>query len=216
MKHVISFGVNVAIVILVAWSWLMMAGGRDSGVILTDRSIRSLRYFTVDSNLFMGFAALVYLLFHVRLLTGKIQRVPVWVQTLKLTGTTAVALTFLVVLVFLGPLFGYRSMYVGANLHMHLIVPVLAMAVFCIFETDCVIPMRNILWGLVPMLLYGVFYVGNIAMNGTGSGKSTNDWYGFFSWGIPVGGVIFVVLIAVTWLIGFLLWKGNSVLTAVS
>ena len=40
--------------------------------------------------------------------------------------------------------------------------------------------------------------------------KNSNDWYFFFAWGYAVGAVIYVVLLAVTWLIGFLMRRLNG------
>ena len=44
-------------------------------------------------------------------------------------------------------------------------------------------------------------YLSNIIVNGTGVHHS-NDWYHFFSWGIPVGILILCVIVGFTWLIG--------------
>jgi len=111
-------------------------------------------------------------------------------------------------MVFLGPLYGYPAMLVGANLFMHLITPVTAIAEV-IFLSDVEYTRRDNALVMISPLLYGSFYLGNIAINGIGEWPDTNDWYLFFTWGFPVGMVIFAVIFAVTWLLGFLMRKAK-------
>lgn len=59
----------------------------------------------------------------------------------------------------------------------------------------------NALIAVLPMLLYGLFYVGNIAVNGIGKGAETNDWYGFAARGPKWAAVVFVCMTAAAWLI---------------
>ncbi len=120
---------------------------------------------------------------------------------LRYAAAASVGLTFLTVLLFLGPLYGYRSMYRGANFWFHLAVPVLSAADFCVSEGLARFSFRQSLWAVAPMLLYGLGYVANILING----REGNDWYSFLLWGYPVGVGIFVLLILLTWGLGRLL-----------
>ena len=52
---------------------------------------------------------------------------------------------------------------------------------------------------VIPTLLYGIGYAGNILKNGVGEGENTNDWYGFAVGGVKFIPVVFAIILAVTW-----------------
>ena len=182
------------------YAWLKMVFSSTDGV-LVSTGLRSLRYFTILSNLLEGFASVVFLL--------NMKKEKPWVNLLKYVAAVSVGLTFLVVVVFLGPLFGYLFMFIGVNFWLHLIVPVLAMVEFVIYNREKYTVKDNLIASL-PMVIYGIFYLGNIIINGVGQWPDSNDWYGFMSWGLPVGIVIFFVIVAVTYGIGLVLRKLNG------
>lgn len=62
----------------------------------------------------------------------------------------------------------------------------------------------------MPMFIYGLFYVGNIFINGVGSWPNINDWYGFFTWGYTGGVVVFVVISLATYFMGYVIKKINN------
>jgi len=193
--------VNIFLFIAVFGSWLSMLFFGTGALVQT--GIGSLRYFTVLSNLFAGFTAAAWL---IRTRGGA--EAGAGVERLKYIAAAAVGLTFVTVMVFLGPLYGYPAMLVGANLFMHLITPVTAIAEV-IFLSDVEYTRRDNALVMISPLLYGSFYLGNIAINGIGEWPDTNDWYLFFTWGFPVGMVIFTVIFVVTWLLGFLMRKAK-------
>lgn len=223
--------VNIFLVIAVAGSWLVMFAFGEGA--LATSGVRSLRYFTTLSNLFAGFAALLWLL-----TTRKYSRTArksdsnydfredinensdesnktntiknssaiARVESLKYVAAAAVGLTCITVLVFLGPLYGYPAMFVGGNLFMHLITPVAAIAEI-IFLSDAEYTRRDNLLVILPPLIYGVFYLGNVFINGFGEWPDYNDWYLFLTWGYPIGMLIFTIICVVTWLIGLAMRK---------
>lgn len=192
--------INVFIAIIVPYAWLRMVFSTSDGV-LVSTGLRSLKYFTILSNLLEGFASVVFLL--------NLKNEKQWVNLLKYVAAVSVGLTFLVVVVFLGPLFGYLFMFIGVNFWLHLIVPVLTMVEFVIYNREKCTVKDNLIASL-PMVIYGIFYLGNIIINGVGQWPDTNDWYGFVRWGLPVGILIFFVIIAVTYGIGLFLRKIND------
>ena len=123
------------------------------------------------------------------------------VEVLKYAATVSVGITFLTVVVFLGPLYGYPEMFAGPNLWLHLIVPVAALAENFLLCKTAFSARDNVL-ALVPVLIYGTGYILNNVINGIGEWPDTNDWYSFLMWGYPVGVVIFVVICLVGWAIG--------------
>ena len=88
---------------------------------------------------------------------------------------------------------------------MHGIVPLAAMAECIVFNSER-LSVRDNLWAVFPMLIYGILYLGNIIINGIPG----NDWYGFMLWGYPGGAAALVIIVCVTYLIGLVLRKLNE------
>ncbi len=191
--------VNIFLVIAVAGSWyaiLFFSTGP-----LVQNGIGSMKYFTVLSNLFEGVASVIWLIS-----TYKNGKAGIKVECLKYIAAAAVGLTCVTVLVFLGPLYGYLAMFVGGNLFMHLLTPVIAIAEM-IFLSDTAFTSKDNRLVVLSPLIYGVFYLGNNLINGIGEWPDTNDWYQFLAWGYPVGILIFAVICVVTWLLGLAMRK---------
>ena len=197
-KDRISHVLNILIVVFVPLAWMIMYFGLADSGSLASIGIWSLRYYTVLSNVFAMVTSLVFLIS--KLSGGDKADVFFW----KYVAACTVGLTFLVVVVFLGPTAknGYLSMFAGANFFFHLIVPLLAMADVMFFcKKEIMIPFKVSLFPSVTVLIYGTFYLGNVIINGRGEGDDINDWYGFVTWGLPAGLVIFAVIVFVIWLI---------------
>ena len=199
MKKTIRIILNFFLFIAPLAAWILMFRG-ISGV-LSSRGIMSLKYFTVLSNLLESAASAVWLL--CTFLHGRSHRAEVF----KYTACLCVFLTFFTVMVFLGPLFGYPSMFAGANLWLHLIVPVAAIAEMLLLVREPFSIQENLL-AVVPVICYGSVYLGNIILHGRGDNVTGwNDFYGFAAWGIPVGMVIFAVICLVVFGAGLLVRK---------
>ena len=177
---------------------------------LAVNGLRSLRYFTVLSNLLEGLASVIMCGELLRVYSGAGRRPARWVSILKLAATSAVSVTFIVVTGFLGPVFGYAAMYRGANLWFHLIVPLAAVfeLVFCEYLNGYEFP--DALYCIAPVIIYAVWYIINILVNGVGEWPDRNDFYGFLLWGLPTGIVIFLGIVAAGWGAGILLRTAND------
>ena len=195
----ISIALNLAIAAVTLFAWLKMALRIDENGVLSAPGLHSLKYFTVLSNLLQGVASLIYA---VALLTGG---APLAVRVLKYAATTSVALTFATVVCFLGPVFGFKGMYEGANLWFHLLTPVLAALDFVLLDRSGPIPFAASFVAIVPMALYAAFYVTNLLVNGVGEGRHTNDWYGFMRGGWSGAAVIAAVIALGTWAMALLM-----------
>jgi hypothetical protein len=224
-KQLISLFLNIVIVILTfVGIYLTFFVRTKDGYFLT-KGISNFKYFTVLSNVFCGAVALIYL---IELTTrradkskatdkskgiGKSKATDKYlcvIRILKVMAVTAVGLTFVQIIAFLGPLYGYAKMYKGANLYFHLIIPILAMADYIVTDLGD-IPFRDTICGIVPTLLYGVIYYINIIINGIGEWPNGNDWYGFMNWGMPGAIAIMAGSLFVSFLIGCILRKLNSI-----
>ena len=179
---------------MVILNWLRMMLGFSIGG-LTATGFRTLKYFTILSNLFEAYASFIWLY-------KKNEK-------LKYIAAISVALTFLTVLLFLGPLFGFRFVYIGSNFWFHLIIPLITVIEVILFNNQTFSNKDNLL-GLIPVLLYGVFYIGNVLINGIGHWPNSNDWYGFFSWGYQALIMIIIILTLATYFIGFIIRRINN------
>ena len=153
------------------------------------------RYFTVDSNVFCAAASLCLLPYQFAAsLNGK-TRIPKWVQVFKFLGTVTVTLTMLVVIAFLLPMTkDLQGMYGGANFHMHLAGPLLAVFSFCFLENDNRLERSRRLLPLIPVAAYGlVYFIMVIGIGGSRGGW--NDFYMFDQgghWYISVASIAIV------------------------
>lgn len=188
MRKTVSRILNLIMAVIVLAAWLSMTFRVGKHGSLSAEGLQNLRYFTVLSNLLQGGVSLAYAL-------GRRPR------RLKYAATVAVALTFFVVLLLLGPVYGYDSMYVGANFWFHLVVPVLAMVDFLFFDREGRFTLRDSLLTMLPMVAYSLFYMGNLLKNGV----KDNDWYGFAVHGPPTAARVFLVILIGNWVIALLL-----------
>ena len=155
----------------------------------------NLKYFTVLSNECCGIIAVVCLVCTLR---GRRQP-----MLAKFLAAAAVGLTFLTIVAFLGPMYGFLRMFRGANFFFHLILPLTAMAEFVFCPGDAAEPVTIPFWWtlltMIPVAVYGAFYLGNCMINGIGEWPHTNDFYGFLNWGLPVGLAIFAGIMLAIW-----------------
>ena len=133
--------------------------------------LRGLRYFTLLSNLFSGFAALLVVL------TVSETGLPFWVWLLKYIAAAAVAVTFLTVMVFLGPTLGYRSQLEGKGFYYHAAGPLLAVLSFCFLERFHTLGFPLSLLGMLPVVLYGLLYAWKVLL--CPKDRRWEDFYGY-------------------------------------
>ena len=199
---------DVIIAVLEPIVWFMMASSRGIEA-LTATGLYSLKFFTVLSNLLLGAASLVYAVYLVRYLRSGLI-VPKWAHLLKFAGTVAVTVTLMTVLLFLGPTMGYPAMFAGVNLWLHGILPVLGIVEFVFLDTQRGLSFKESLFGVVPVVIYGIFYYGNILVNGVGVRPNTNDWYGFSLLGEQFIPVVLAIMLLATWVFALLVRAGNT------
>ena len=114
-------------------------------------------FYTNDSNILALAAAVIWL---ITLCCGK-NPPPRGVMLLKYAAAVCLGLTFLTVICFLAPLSGYRFMlFQGAMLYQHLLCPAFVMISFLFFEEYRQIKKTDILFAVMPTILYGGITVG--------------------------------------------------------
>ena len=109
-------------------------------------------------------------------------------------------MTFFVVMTFLGPTMGYRHMFAGPSLYMHLLSPVLAVLTFLLFRCARGLDRKRFYLGSVPLALYAVYYMYGIITAGR-----KMDWYGLAAWGPVWFAPVFILIILVSCGLSYLL-----------
>lgn len=126
-----------------------------------------LRYFTALSNLFCAAAALALALARL----GGVPSMPLLL--FKYVGTIAVMVTLLTVLLFLGPHYGYKMLFSGPDLWLHLVCPLLALLSYLLWDR-APLSLATALLGVLPVLLYGLLYLRRVVFQ-----QRWEDFYGF-------------------------------------
>lgn len=209
MKKKTSLIINAVIFILTVFaSFLMFTGIKITNgaePILETTKLGMFKFFTVDSNLFMGIVSLIFIIKN-KSITKNMYR-------LKLMSTTAVSLTLIVVLAYLAPISqgGLKSMLQNSNLFFHLIIPVLSIINFTIFENTNKLKIKDTLYGLIPTIIYAILYVINLIIHIENNAISPKyDWYWFAQNGILQAILTAITIITTTYIITLLLWKLNK------
>lgn len=191
MREKLSAAAKLATGVLVYGVWVLMVLTAD---VPGSMAARSLKYFTVLSNFLCGLAALI----HFGVLAAR-KTVPRWVLRLSYVGTCAVGVTLMVVMLMLGPLYSYREMLKGVDVWFHLLIPLLAILDHILLEPGERPSFRDTFLALIPVILYGAGYVGNLLLNGVGEWPNTNDWYQFTVWGTGAAAGIAAAILLLNW-----------------
>ena len=169
------------------------------------------KFFTVLSNVFVAIVAFIVFNYSIKNIINDELKMPKWVFMLKFVATTAVTVTFMTVVFFLGPYVvvlgkSYFSMFTGNNFFMHLLTPLLAIFSFIFCERTDNFSFKNTWLGLVPVVLYGIVYTIMVVFVGEANG-GWKDFYGFTfggnMWAIPIS---LVVMLGATFGFACLLW----------
>lgn len=203
-----SLILNILIVILVIIFTLFMVLDihfMKEVKLLEVTSLENFKFFTVDSNVLMGIISLTMIIYELKLKNNKIKEIPKYIYILKMVGVSAVTLTFIVTLCFLSPMYGFYAMYNNSNLFFHLVIPLLSIISYVFYEKYNN-KYKYAVFGIIPMLVYGIIYATNILVRLNTDGLTFKyDFYGFLQGNI--NNIYFVVptIIIVSYLISLLI-----------
>lgn len=213
----ISLILNILIVLFTIIASLMMFLGikpiPGGGPVLEFTTIGMFRLFTVDSNFFMGIISLIFCIDEVKILKDKKRDISKKKYILKLMSTTAVTLTFLVVFGYLGFIYekGIIGLCQNSNFFFHLLTPILSIITFTCFEKTDKLKLKDTFYGLVPVLIYAIYYISNVLIHLEGNEISHQyDWYWFFRNGITSILIVAPLILSITYLISFCLYQLNK------
>ena len=156
--------INAALVIYAVSGFFFIDPAINLGVTGT----RCFRYYTIDSNILSAIASILVIIFALKKTNSN------WLLYFKFTATTAVAVTFLTVMFFLGPTMGYKNMLSGSNFYLHLICPIISLITYMIPDVDSPMAKRTWLYGISTVIIYSTIYSLNVLVF-----KTWPDFYGF-------------------------------------
>lgn len=189
-----------ALSVLASILWMFIGGTGDFAA----NGWEAFKYFTVDSNFLLGVTSVIALIELIRSLRHDTPY-PRWAVILQLCGVAGTTLTFATVICYLAPLVGFERLIMGPNLLMHIITPVIGIVSFCAFFERDAIRFREVPFAVLPMVIYGIGYLINIAVN-NGYGDKDYDWYMFGQWGIGIGIAVYLLMVVITFALSVLLW----------
>ena len=206
---IVSFIANIITFLFVLTGVILMITVSDGA--LTDRGFSVFKYFTFQSNIFMAGVAFGYGLFQFLILKGKRDKIPHVLLVFNHVAVTAVGLTFLIVIFFLAPGYGFHLMYNNANLFFHALVPLMAMINYMFFEKECAIKFRDTPFCITPSLLYGiVYFIVVVSLNAYGDIKI--DFYMFGANGPFIGALNFLAVMAIAYGFGLAIFFVNRLI----
>ena len=212
----ISLLLNSVIVLLTILASIIMFTGfkfmRETEPVLELTRLGMLKFFTVESNLFMGVVALLFVIEERNIQKKKTKEIRASMYITKLVSTTAVGLTFFVVFAYLGPISkdGILSLLKNSNLFFHLMIPGLSMITFICFEKTDKISFRHTALTILPTILYGFYYLINVLIHmENGKVSPIYDWYWFVQYGVWTSIIVIPTILFITYIIGIILWGLN-------
>ena len=150
------------------------------------------RFFTTDSNILAAAAAFVVMIFDIKILRGKAEKIPEAAIILKFAGTACLMITFLTSLFYLVPMYGFSFIFGGTFLHMHMTAPLMSLLSLCIFEKGERLSFMKSHLAYVPMAVYAAVYFIMVSVIGEANG----GWRDLYSFGKNGIGFITIAIIA--------------------
>ena len=167
-----------AIVIVGVFTGVVTKLVAESTSLDPDEGIRSFRYFTVLSNMFMAFAATLCIPFEIDGLRNHNYHLPRWVVETLYCGVCCVTVTFAVAICILAPAQGVKMvLFYKASLYLHLICPIASIILFIFVNDDHRIPFKHSFFVLIPLIAYAFTYWLNVFAIGEENGGWRDHYY---------------------------------------
>lgn len=169
----------------------------------------ALRFYTLDSNLFLLAACAVQACFETGILLGKGHFVPSWVRLFKYFAVCMTTLTFFIVLLVFMPMMGGLSAFpsaflVHSALFHHFLCPVLGFVSFAFKDHPSIPDRRVTIAALVPTLVYGIVA---IVLNITHVLYGPYPFLCVYEQPVWASVLWFVGILFFAWVLAWLIWK---------
>lgn len=215
-KLIISIFINILIVLLTIFASFMMFTGfkiMEAEYLLESTSLSMFRFFTVDSNILMAIVSFIFAVEEIKVLKNVKSEISTKMYILKLAATTAVSVTFITVVAYLGQIVegGIIVLLMNSNLFFHLIIPVLSIITFIFFERTNKLKLRTAFFGVLPTLIYAIYYLINVLVHmENGKVSPLYDWYFFVQGGMHQIFIVFPLMLFASYIISLSLWRANK------
>lgn len=190
---------NVVLVSVCVYYFFAIGGTGNMEV----QGVKCFKFFTVDSNILMALFSIPVMIYEITNVIYSKNRMPKAVIVLKYIGTVAVMVTFLTTALFLPQFYDIKFLFEGINFYLHLICPLFAF-ISLLVETQEEIKTRSIIFGTLPVIIYGAIYIYMVKFS-----QEWEDFYGFDSEGY--GYLSYVIMILLTLLLSFLILKLHKI-----
>ena len=143
--------------------------------------------FTGLSNIFIGLTCLACAIYR---LVKKEMVLPKILFIIKIIALADITITFLTTALYLAPSIGaiWWRLYINNNIFNHFLTPLVAIITFILLERRVETNWKECFYSLIPLAMYGIFYVTNVYTHLTPEGETslTYDIYGFCRFGVFV------------------------------
>lgn len=116
-----------------------------------------IEYYTTDSNLLALISSLLFVIF----IVSK-KKMPRWLQLFKYMTTICLTVTFLVVILILGPMLKFNYGYLLFNnnlLFQHLLCPLLSIIAFLFFDDISILKLKDTFIGISLTIVYAMILI---------------------------------------------------------
>ena len=147
----------------------------------------TLMYFTNQSNVWISFTCLAFLILNLIELKKGVKLIKKWMYILKYMFTVSITITCLVFCVILAPISSdYIEPWSLESILVHVIVPILSIVDLFVEEKRYNISLKHSFFALIPPTCYLIFAT-ICFFNNLDFGYGLNYPYFFLDWGSPVG-----------------------------
>ena len=160
------------------------------------------KYFTSDSNVLVALICVIILVFAIKNIAQKTDKMPKWLIILFTIATTGTTVTFLTTAFFLGPTTvingnSYFTMFEGRLFFLHFLTPILAIILNVLFLNYHRLNWKHALLCVSTILVYSFVYIPCV-LSGT--------WIDFY--GFTFGGQMWVIPLALIIMYGLAIGIG--------
>jgi len=156
-----------------------------------------MRYFTYESNIFMGIVSLLCVPFQIEGLRHKNYHLPRWLVNLLYVAVCTITITFILVITIMLPLYGPNfALFEDYGFIPHIVTPLLSMITFIFINDDHEIHKNVYILAILPIVVYLIAYITNVYV--------TNNWADHYHldkigplWFTSIGSVFIYFIVAV-------------------
>ena len=146
-----------------------------------DEAYTFLNYFTVNSALLSSLGAAFMIPYAIEGIRKKRFVLPKWVTLFQYAGACCTSITMVFAFTFIYLSSGPETAFGGPNFWMHVVCPILSLALFFSVEIDRTLSVNDSLIGMSPFFIYSLFYQYNAILLGVELG-GWDDFYKFAQW----------------------------------